>query len=804
MSSTITLNTATLCEYKTGTLGPYTLTEANTQVTGSIYWTYKNSKIEFYFKATSRLANSYYSSTKGYIWYGNQGGSVRLTVGSTNSGWRLFVRQNSAGQITGYSAGGYQSSPGTYDQTNTVTVKAVTSAISLKVELNSSDTASRTVSFTPSKNIMVSSVPTIEYYRDGANVLARLTCVTTRSSTTYRDSYAYTAKLTINSASQSVGLTIPTTNTSATNTSSWLTVNSTSNAVNATVTINSSNGGVYSFSQTVSLSVPAMSTISGSSTGSLNSNYVIGITRYDSSFTDTLTYIINGSVIGTIASGITGSTSSYTWAVPISLASYAPNSTSLVITIRCTTSSGSTTIGYTDMSVTFGLPSSIVPTMGTVAVTKVNDNVTVQGWDVYLQSYSKCKIDVTGSSGIYGSTITGYVVKVGSVVVSGSGSSGNANWTGTSPIISASGTIAVSVVVTDSRGRTDSFSQNITVYQYSYPSATNTVCHRTDSASSSAESDDGTYIYMYAVSSYSSVGNNNVATMTIKYKRTDDPSYSTPEIVVSGVGASYGNGNVSVASAYDVVLTITDSLGNGNMYTFSLPTGMASIHIKEGGTGICFGGYSTHNDSFEIADDIQMIAGSGIIRATLPSSGIEGQVVLLVSGGSLIPHIYDGTSWISTLLTAYPIGSIYMSTVSTDPGTLFGGTWTQLEDRFLLTAGSTYTAGSTGGSVDHTHTTGNHTLTVAEMPSHDHGTGNSTHTTFVAAKGGTNYSIARQGYTPGSTNYAYVNTTASDANLTRVGTTGTTGSGGAHNHGNTGSSSNMPPYLVVYAWERTA
>ena len=46
----------------------------------------------------------------------------------------------------------------------------------------------------------------------------------------------------------------------------------------------------------------------------------------------------------------------------------------------------------------------------------------------------------------------------------------------------------------------------------------------------------------------------------------------------------------------------------------------------------------------------------------------------------------------------YPVGSIYMSVNNTNPSNLFGGTWTQLKDRFLLGAGSTYTNGSTGGS----------------------------------------------------------------------------------------------------------
>lgn len=61
----------------------------------------------------------------------------------------------------------------------------------------------------------------------------------------------------------------------------------------------------------------------------------------------------------------------------------------------------------------------------------------------------------------------------------------------------------------------------------------------------------------------------------------------------------------------------------------------------------------------------------------------------------------------------YPVGSIYMSVNSTSPASLFGGTWERIKDRFLLAAGDTYSAGSTGGEAQHT-------LTVDEMPSHYH------------------------------------------------------------------------------------
>ena len=59
----------------------------------------------------------------------------------------------------------------------------------------------------------------------------------------------------------------------------------------------------------------------------------------------------------------------------------------------------------------------------------------------------------------------------------------------------------------------------------------------------------------------------------------------------------------------------------------------------------------------------------------------------------------------------YPVGSIYWSSNNTNPANLFGGTWTQIKDRFILAAGDSYSNGATGGAATVT-------LTVNNMPSH--------------------------------------------------------------------------------------
>lgn len=145
----------------------------------------------------------------------------------------------------------------------------------------------------------------------------------------------------------------------------------------------------------------------------------------------------------------------------------------------------------------------------------------------------------------------------------------------------------------------------------------------------------------------------------------------------------------------------------------------------------------------------------------------------------------------------YPIGSIYTSVNSTNPSTLFSGTtWEQLQDRFLLGAGSSYSAGATGGEASHV-------LTTSEMPTHHHyfsWSGTHNHTRFSTT--GTNgwsreMALGDSGYytpvTPDPHNNAG---SVADARITVNGDTGDTGSNSAHN--------NMPPYLVVYMWKRTA
>ena len=199
----------------------------------------------------------------------------------------------------------------------------------------------------------------------------------------------------------------------------------------------------------------------------------------------------------------------------------------------------------------------------------------------------------------------------------------------------------------------------------------------------------------------------------------------------------------------------------------------------------------------------------------------------IVEPGTDIAYWIPFKEFVSSPLDAYPVGAYYISSGSTSPEVLFGGTWERVQDRMILAAGSTYTAGSTGGSATKT-------LSVANMPTHNHScssTGNHTHTRGsmeitgnitntddnepLTYSDSANWSGAlslggkhewQYGGTTGGTHggsYEQINLKASS------GWSGATSSNGNHQHtigdNGRGTAFNiMPPYIVAYVWRRTA
>ena len=322
---------------------------------------------------------------------------------------------------------------------------------------------------------------------------------------------------------------------------------------------------------------------------------------------------------------------------------------------------------------------------------------------------------------------------------------------GTSPYrtpVLASTSVPVVCTVTDTRGRTASETFTLSVMDYARPALTGIVIFRCDEQGEEAAS--GTHYSAKAVLTCSPLGGQNVPTL-FSAVAASGGGYGAEEALAGGA-AHISTAQLSADVTYTVRLTATDALGNTAVYYQVLPTRKWAMKFRPTGNGVAFGKAAEYDGTFEITEDWDFRVHGKEINTL-----VQEKIFSLV----------------------YPVGSIYMSVNSADPGTLFGGTWERLEDTFLLAAGANHAAGSTGGEETHA-------LTVNEMPSHDGHVYNEVRggnwAGFLSSSNATAYGSSGRGW----------NVTAGNE-LHPAGDT--LGGIAAHN--------NMPPYLAVYMWKRT-
>lgn len=201
--------------------------------------------------------------------------------------------------------------------------------------------------------------------------------------------------------------------------------------------------------------------------------------------------------------------------------------------------------------------------------------------------------------------------------------------------------------------------------------------------------------------------------------------------------------------------------------------------------------------------------GSSLSQGITNNVGMTTFTYSCFSIGLQCFSINDSNIFVNIAGEAYPVGSIYMSVNSTNPNTLFGGSWERLKDRFLLASGDTYSNGSTGGSATVR-------LTQSQMPRHNHTTNAHTHYVsesgeyFVTSEknGASNtrvtYSASGNRYVDGmldnTTPFHHRTATGSASPTTKY----AGGTGTSESASNGASHENMPPYLTVFMWKRIA
>lgn len=334
----------------------------------------------------------------------------------------------------------------------------------------------------------------------------------------------------------------------------------------------------------------------------------------------------------------------------------------------------------------------------------------------------------------------------------------------TPPSDSGTGNMVVSAV--DNLSLSKSVTKAVTIYPWSAPTINASIERVNNFESNSVLSASGTYAQI-------KIGNTVKNTITVAYRTKKSSSstwgsWTSRTAAVSGNTWSISDTTISLDNNYqwDIQVRVVDKFVTTTV-DLIVSVGMPNFFI--GVDGRVSVGMRPSN------------ALSGTDKGQIEVSG-----PVYSRGQPLMPSHVGQIILTTTLDTAAKVKAIY------------GGTWQAWgQGRLICGVGTTtdaagnsitMTNGETGGQKTHNHTTAGHTLTLSEIPSHSH--------------------TIRSGWSdssPGSDAYRYQFWGANDLSWKggNLGT-GSSGGGGSHSHGNTGTTTNWPPYMAVYMWKRTA
>lgn len=330
---------------------------------------------------------------------------------------------------------------------------------------------------------------------------------------------------------------------------------------------------------------------SASATGNtLGEPVAITISRASSGFAHKLYYTC-GSISNQLIAEDVGT--SYSWTPPISLAQQAPNAATVTVTLTVKTYNGSTYIGAKTLQLSLSIPSSIIPTLSVA----ISDPTGVQGtYGGYVQLRSKIQVGIT-AAGVQGSTIKSYSIKVGNIYTSNASS-------GTTDYLPNSGTLAIICTVTDSRGRTASETQNITVLAYSKPTISAISAARCNQDGTANRA--GTYGKVTFSASITPLSDINTASYTVQYREVGTEVWTTAGSAAAG---DYSPADVAVIFAadktkrFEVRVVATDAFESIGSSIRDLPAAYALYHLAKHLISVGIGRLCDKLNAFQVGLD---------------------------------------------------------------------------------------------------------------------------------------------------------------------------------------------------------
>lgn len=409
--------------------------------------------------------------------------------------------------------------------------------------------------------------------------------------------------------------------------------------------------GVIEQTKTLTLdTIPRASAVSAPSTGTLGTALKITIGRKSANFTDKLYYKI-GSNSAVQITEYDGTAGTYYWTPPVSLATNAPNSTKLAVTLIASTYNGTAYVGRSECAVTLSIPASVAPTLS-VSVTDPTGNKT-KYTGYFLQLLSKITVKITGA-GAQGSTIKSHSIKVGWSAGSGTLYTASAA-TGTTGLLPYHGTVYVTCAVTDSRGRTATTSIDYTVKPYSVPTISNISATRcTQNGTASRTGEYGKVTFTAAITPLS---NKNTAAYTVQYREYGGTGLWTEVTPTIPTADKYAPQNITTIfpadsnKRYTVRVVATDAFSTSNSSMRDISASFVLQHLAKSKSSVGIGRLCDDDKTkaFQVGLDAyfdkSIYADRFVYMGGYKKSDTEKDIYFQTTDGAANPHntaIYGG------------------------------------------------------------------------------------------------------------------------------------------------------------------
>lgn len=380
-----------------------------------------------------------------------------------------------------------------------------------------------------------------------------------------------------------------------------LTVSHNSNGVSPTISANYNydSGWATGTATKTFATIPRQSSLSVGN-GTLGVEQTLTVSRKSTSFTHTIVAKC-GNSSETICSKSTSDSVLFT--PPMSWASNNTTGTSLSVTYTITTYSGTTNIGSTNYTKTLSIPSSVKPSVS-ISVKEVSD----LQWGVYIQSKSKVKVDLTATTS-YDSPIASYSTTIdGTTYTSASFTTG---------FLKSSGTLTISVKVTDKRGRSATATQTIDVQAYGPPKITLLKVNRCNE--DGTENMQGEYCKVTvsgtANALYDRYGvSNNTLSFRVESKKSSESTYTSHGFIGYGgikgenTGELYKVIPTASNSSYNVRITAMDVFSEASQVTV-LSSGFSLMHWLASGLGMAIGKIAELTNVLDIGFQTRFMGG---------------------------------------------------------------------------------------------------------------------------------------------------------------------------------------------------